>query len=47
MRIVKNPNTRENNCYIVTITADSNDGDDITEVTNLSEKSFNEAIPVL
>lgn len=47
MKIVKTPNMPKENYYTISITADSNDGDYITDITNLSEKSFNKAIPVL
>lgn len=47
MRIVKTPNTREDNRYIVTITADSNDGDWITADTYFSDEEFNDVIPAL
>lgn len=47
MKIVKTPNTRKENRYIITITADSNDGDYITADTYFSDESFNDAIPAL
>lgn len=47
MRIVKTPNTRKENRYIVSITADSNDSDCITIDTYFSDESFNDAIPAL
>lgn len=47
MRIVKTPNTRKENRYIISITGDSNDDDCITLETHLSDEAFNDTILAL